>query len=73
MERGISKRRNEYFREAITESSWTLIRKDPAMLMMNNEYRAKINGNKAIIKIAKHSLSTKDFYGKMTKPIWEEL
>jgi len=62
--RGISKRRNEYLREAIIESSWTLIRKDPAMLMKYNEYRARMNGNKAIVRIAKHLLSRIRFLWK---------
>ena len=62
--RGISKRRNEYLREAIIESSWSLIRKEPAMLMKYNEYRARMNGNKAIVRIAKHLLSRIRFLWK---------
>jgi transposase len=55
--RGISKRRNEFLREAIIESSWILIRKDPAMLMKYNDYRSRMNPNKAIVRIGKHLLS----------------
>lgn len=62
--RGISKRRNEFLRETIIESSWTLIRKDPAMLMKYNEYRSRMNANKAIVRIAKHLLSRIRFLWK---------
>jgi len=62
--RGISKRGNEFLRETIIESSWTLIRKDPAMLMKYNEYRSRMNANKAIIRIAKHLLSRIRFLWK---------
>lgn len=55
--KGISPRGNEFLRETIIESSWTLIRKDPAMLMKYNEYRSRMNANKAIIRIGKHLLS----------------
>src|SRR5687767_11231539 len=55
--RGITRRCNEYLREAIIESSWMLIRKDPAMLMKYNEYRKRMNENKAIVRIGKHLLS----------------
>lgn len=55
--RGISPRANEFLRETIIESSWVLIRKDPAMLMKYNEYRSRMNANKAIIRIGKHLLS----------------
>ena len=55
--RGITHRRNEFLREAIVESSWMLIRKDPAMLMKYNTYRNRMNQNKAIIRIGKHLLS----------------
>lgn len=54
---GITKRCNEFLREALVESSWMLIRKDPAMLMKYSEYKKRMNPNKAIIKIGKHLLS----------------
>ena len=54
---GITHRCNEFLREAIVESSWMLLRKDPAMLMKYNEYRKRMNPNKAIIRIGKHLLS----------------
>lgn len=55
--RGITHRSNYYLRSAIIESSWMLIRKDPAMLMKYKQYCARMPENKAIIKIAKHLLS----------------
>lgn len=55
--RGITHRCNEFLREAIIESSWILIRKDPAMLMKYKTYTQRMNENKAIIRICKHLLS----------------
>ena len=55
--RGITYRCNEFLRKALIESSWILIRKDAAMLMKYNEYRNRMNKNKAIIRIGKHLLS----------------
>jgi transposase len=55
--RGITHRNNDYLRPAVVESSWMLIRKDPAMLMKYRKYCSAMNPNKAIIKIAKHLLS----------------
>jgi transposase len=55
--KGITYRCNEFLRKALIESSWILIRKDPAMLMKYNEYRRRMNKNKAIIRIGKHLLS----------------
>lgn len=54
---GISQRGNSFLRDAIIESSWILIRKDPAMLMKYNEYRSRMSSNKAIVRISKHLLS----------------
>jgi transposase len=55
--KGITHRRNEFLQETIIECSWTLIRKDPAMLMKYNEYKNRMGSNKAIIRIGKHLLS----------------
>lgn len=55
--KGITYRYNEFLRKALIESSWILIRKDPAMLMKYNEYKKRMNENKAIIRIGKHLLS----------------
>ncbi len=54
---GITHRSNHYLRPAIVESSWVIIRKDPAMLMLYKKYCSKMVANKAIIKIARHLLS----------------
>ena len=55
--KGITHRSNHYLRPAIVESSWVIIRKDPAMLMLYKRYCSKMIPNKAIIKIARHLLS----------------
>lgn len=55
--KGITSRCNEFLRQTITESSWTLIKKDPAMLMKYQEYIRRMNKNKAIVRIGKHLLS----------------
>lgn len=54
---GITRRNNQYLRAAIVESSWVIVRKDPAMLMYYKEYCKRMHSNKAIIKIARHLLS----------------
>ncbi len=41
--KGITYRCNEFLRKAIIESSWMLIRKDPAMLMKYTEYRNRMS------------------------------
>ena len=55
--RGVTKRRNEFLRHAIIESSWILIRKDPAMLLKYQKYCSRMHSNKAIIRIGKHLLA----------------
>jgi transposase len=55
--KGITHRSNHYLRPAIVESSWVIIRKDPAMLMWYKKYCSTMDPNKAIIKIARHLLS----------------
>jgi transposase len=55
--KGITHRTNDYLRPAIVESSWVIIRKDPAMLYLYKRYCKKMVPNKAIIKIARHLLS----------------
>ncbi len=55
--KGITHRSNHHLRTAIVESSWVIIRKDPAMLHLYKKYCAAMVPNKAIIKIARHLLS----------------
>ena len=55
--KGITHRSNHHLRTALVESSWVIIRKDPAMLYLYKKYCAVMVPNKAIIKIAKHLLS----------------
>jgi len=65
--RGITHRSNEYLREAIIESSWTMISKDPAMLMKYKEYIKRMDSNKAIVRICKHMLSRIRYVWKKQK------
>jgi transposase len=53
----ITSRANNFLRVALVESSWAVIRQDPALLMKYKEYGKRMNRNKAIIRIAKHLLS----------------
>jgi transposase len=55
--KGITHRSNLHLRTAIVESSWVIIRKDPAMLYLYKKYCTVMVPNKAIIKIARHLLS----------------
>jgi transposase len=55
--KGLTHRRNTYLREALIESGWVLIKKDPAMLMKYKDYCKRMHKNKAIIKIARHLLA----------------
>ena len=55
--KGITHRHNYYLRTALVESSWAVIRKDPALLMMYKRYCNRMDKNKAIIRTAKHLLS----------------
>lgn len=54
---GITNRSNEFLRNALVESSWVVIRKDPALLMKYKEYCRRMPKNKAIVRVAKHLLS----------------
>jgi len=55
--KGLTHRRNIYLRDALIESSWVLIKKDPAMLMKYKDYCKRMHKNKAIVKIARHLLA----------------
>jgi transposase len=55
--KGITHRSNNYLRPSIVESSWVIIRKDPALLMAYKRYCKTMDPNKAIIKIARHLLN----------------
>lgn len=55
--KGITVRTNYDLRVALVESSWVVIRKDPAMLMKYKNYCKRMDENKAIIRVARHLLS----------------
>lgn len=54
---GITNRTNSFLRVALVESSWSVVRKDPALLMKYKAYCRRMNKNRAIIRIAKHLLA----------------
>ena len=64
---GITNRTNTFLRVALIESSWAVIRKDPALLMKYKEYCRRMNKNKAIVRVAKHLLSRIRFVLKNRK------
>ena len=55
--RGITHRCNHLLREALIESAWHAVYRDPALLMSYKEYCKRMNHNKAIIRIARKLLS----------------
>jgi transposase len=65
--KGITNRSNYYLRTALVESSWSVIRKDPALLMKYKTYCRKMEKNKAIIRVAKHLLSRVNYVLKNKK------
>lgn len=66
-DRGITVRHNQYLRSALVESSWQVVRKDPALLMKYKHYCKRMNSNKAIVRIAKHLLSRINYVLKNKK------
>lgn len=65
--KGITHRHNHYLRTALVESSWAVVRKDPALLMKYKEYCKRMDKNKAILRVAKHLLSRINFVLKNKK------
>jgi len=49
----ITKRGNGHIRSHLVESSWTAIRHDPALSLAYQQLCSRMNGNKAIIRIAR--------------------
>lgn len=66
--KGITHRQNSRLRKALVESSWVIIRQDPAMLMLYKNYCKSMHKNKAIIRIGKHLLSRIRYVLKQQKP-----
>ncbi len=67
----ITNRSNKQLRSMLIESAWIAIRHDPALMMKYGELKQRMEGNKAIVKIAKkllnrlkHVLVTKEPYVK---------
>ena len=66
--KGLTHRRNTYLREALIESGWVLVKKDPAMLMKYKEYCKRMHKNKAIIRITRHLLARISYVLKNEQP-----
>lgn len=64
----ITSRTNYNLRTALVESSWTVIRKDPALLLKYKQYCKRMEKNKAIIRISKHLLARIRFVLSKQKP-----
>ncbi len=64
---GITHRFNKRLRKALIESSWVVIRQDPAMLMIYKDYCKRMHKNKAIVRVAKHLLARIRFVLKEQK------
>ncbi|PIQ35226.1 MAG: IS110 family transposase [Bacteroidetes bacterium CG18_big_fil_WC_8_21_14_2_50_41_14] len=50
-------RQHKRLRSLIIEAAWTAIRTDPAMTMVYNQFKLKVGGKRAIIKVARKLLS----------------
>jgi len=53
----MTRRGNQFLKSIIIECAWTAVRKDPALLQYYKELTVRMNGNKAIIRIARRLLS----------------
>lgn len=53
----ITKRGNRILKRCLIESSWVAARTDPALMIKYNQLCSRMNGNKAIIRIARMLLS----------------
>jgi transposase len=53
----ITIRKNAHLRRLLVESSWTAVRLDPAMTQVYQEWKLRMTGKRAIIKIARKLLS----------------
>ncbi len=53
----ITTRKHHRLRSLLLEAAWMSIRNDPAMLMAFNDFKNKVGGKRAIIKIARKLLS----------------
>lgn len=53
----ITRRGNKHIKSQLIESAWVGVRKDPALMLKYNQLCAHMNGNRAIIRIARKLLS----------------
>lgn len=53
----LTPRTNKRLRSALVESSWAAIKSDPELLLKYEEYRKRMNGQRAILRISRNLLS----------------
>lgn len=54
---GMSRRGNPFVKTVLIECSWMALRKDPALLLYYKQLIPRMNGNKAIVKVARKLLN----------------
>lgn len=65
---GITRRHNAILRTVFTESAWTAIRNDPALMMAFTQYAHRMKKNVAIVRIARKLLNRVRFVLKNQQP-----
>lgn len=53
----ITIRHNRYLRNILVEAAWTAIRHDPALLLVFEEWKRRMTGKRAIVKVARKLVS----------------
>jgi transposase len=53
----ITIRHNKYLRKLLTEAAWIAIRHDPALFLVFEEWKKRMTGKRAIVKVARKLLS----------------
>ena len=53
----ITFRHNQYLRNLLIEASWTAIRHDPALLLVYEDWKHRMTGKRAIVKVTRKLLS----------------
>lgn len=65
---GITRRGNASLKTILIECSWMAIRKDPALLIYYKKIISKMNGNKAIVKVARKLLNRIAYVMRQQQP-----
>lgn len=65
---GITRRGNAILKTILIECSWMAIRKDPALLLYYKQLLPRMNGNKAIVKVARKLLNRMAYVMRHQQP-----